>query len=123
MHYGYDEANPRLSHHLTDIYDNADVLILQADYDNDQGYLISLTDAGGHVTNLDLSIKLSGGRIAAIVNNGVIDVFEVRDSRGNVLRRIQPLDPAGGSERYLVTVYRYNLRGLLTHESSERSVK
>jgi YD repeat-containing protein len=54
-------------------------------------------------------VDLGEGRIAA----------EVRDSRGNLLRTVQSLDghadPA--EQQFLVTVYRYNMRGLLTHES------
>ena len=137
VRYAYS-SDPQFPHNLTDIYDAAGVQVLHATYDvddatdegteggdvNDEGgHLTQLTDASGQGTDLSFSALLGGGQtLSAVTDPGGMTVEDVRDSRGDVVRHIQALDKhdadiSAADRRYLVTVYQYNLAGLVSAES------
>ncbi len=138
----YRYANAIYQRHLTNIYDNAGVNVLTVSYYDDisqvqdppgqsltdeqkktyLGRLWDLQDASGQGADVSFDIDLGDGRMVTRVDNGFgIEVDEVTNNRGNVLRRVQLIDTGvigdGSDAEYLVTKYEFNNRGLLTHQS------
>jgi RHS repeat-associated protein len=123
FHY-LEDADPlpivRYPHHLTAIYNQAQVLVLETDFD-EFGRLLSLKDAGGHATGVVFEIKTDGNTYTTVQSDLGLPVQEVRNGRGDLLRRVQSLDnnQIRADQRFLVTVYRYDNmnRGWLMAES------
>lgn len=137
--YNYDNAI--YERHLTAIYDNAGTKVLTATYYDDilqvqdppgqtltdkqketyLGRLWDLQDASGQGADLSFDIDLGDGRMVTRVDDGFgIEVDEVTNNRGNVLRRVQLVTEDildSDNNVYLVTKFEYNNRGLLTHQS------
>ena len=118
-HVVYRYTNTTFPSHLTTIYDNEEIAVLTLSY-NTEGRLAQFTDASGRATDLSFNLTLGDGKSVTRVDDGeggIVD--EVRDSRGNLLRSVKALDSNDDptEQQFLVTVYRYNLRGLMTHQS------
>ncbi len=126
--YGYLDSV--FEHYLTDIYDNDGVNIFEAEYYNvpedSQGNLLdsygrlkSTTNANGVPTDFSFSFDLGNGQKVRTTNLAGITIEEVVNGRGDVLRVVQLVhDSTNAAEkRYLVSVSRYNLRGLLIAQS------
>ncbi|MEM9365154.1 MAG: putative Ig domain-containing protein [Planctomycetota bacterium] len=123
-------GNSQYPFHLTTIADYADVTVLTADfYDStdpgveaDQlGRLQSLIDASDQASSLGFTLDLGDGRMVTRVDDGNgIQVDQVVDNRGNLLRTVQLTDdaPLDADKQYRVTASIYNNRGLLTHQSA-----
>jgi RHS repeat-associated protein len=120
--YSYDS---NFKYHLTEIVDPSGVAVLTAVYtlptmEDAGGRLKNIVDAGGQASEV-FTLKLSGGlTLTRVTSNGEgtsIDAEEVRDRRGALLRRIQKVSATGEAVQYLVTVYKYDSEGRLTHES------
>jgi len=82
----YRYTNSTFAHHLSEIYDNAGVKVLTAQFDA-EGRLDELVDASGHATHVSFDMTLGGGLSLSRVHlpEGRL-AAEVRDSRGNLVR-------------------------------------
>ena len=128
----YDYTDQIFERYLTDIYDNGDTVRLHADYyvdvdsegkplnSEEYGRLKSTSNANGNPTNFKFTFDLGGGRkVRSISNETGNAVEEVINGRGNVLRVVQLLNDSliEAEKQYMVSITRYNLRGLVTHQS------
>ena len=111
---------------MTGIYDNAGINILDIEYfDNildpdSYGRLESTTNTNGQPTDFGFELDLGGGLKSRSSNTSGTTVEQVVNGRGDVLRTVRLIDSSIADltkRRYLVTVSRFNLRGLNTHQS------
>ena len=130
----YDYMDATFERYLTDIYDNGDTVRLHADYyvnvDNENipidssderyGRLRSTSNANGTPTNFGFDLDLPDGRKVRSTNNSAgVAIEEVVNGRGDVVRIVQLVNDATveAEKQYMVSVTRYNLRGLVTYQS------
>ncbi|MGD9723617.1 MAG: putative Ig domain-containing protein [Pirellulales bacterium] len=116
----YDEAATHRPHFLTGIIDPRGVPVLTAAFDPGTGRLLGLQDADGNPANFSYSLNLGDGRSVESVTDASGNPTEiVRDGYGNVERRIQRVLSTGNAatNRYLVTVHRYDANDNQTHAS------
>ena len=135
--YGYND--PVLPLHLTDIYDNSSAVVFHAEYFNaiadhdgdgeitqadraiqkDYGRLRSTSSGNGNEIGFEFEFDLGDGRKVRRTNAAGTATEEVINGRGDVLRLVSLVGDSTDDtqKRYLVTVSRYNLRGLVTAQS------
>ena len=116
----YDVAATNRPHYLTGIVDSRGVRVLAASFDPGTGRLLGLQDAAGNPAGFSYSLDLGDGRSVEQVSDADGSPTEiVRDARGNVERSIQRVEYTAdaGTNRYLVTVFRYDANDNQTHVS------
>ncbi|MFN9433834.1 MAG: hypothetical protein ACK6DC_02710, partial [Planctomycetota bacterium] len=131
--YGYTDIN--LQRSLTKIYDNARQAIFTASYFSDVdnsgsitsldredvrfGRLSTTINANGAPTNFGFDFSLGDGKKVRSTNNGVNTIEQVLDGRGNTIRVVTLVDDNSDdtAKRYIASVTRYNLRGLVIGQS------
>ncbi len=126
----YDPAQAAgRAHYLTQIIDARGVSVMNLQYDATTGRITSQADASGAAIPFTYDLnppQLPAGHTREVLRDassgGGNPTELIRDSRGNLLRRMQRLDDAGTpsddtDDRWLVTAYEYDLNDFMTAES------
>ncbi len=116
--FAYNYAATLRHHFLTNIVDPRGVMVLSATFDQASGRLSGLTDAANGTMAFNYSLDLGDGRsVESATSTGTFTQI-VRDRNGNVERSVERVssgDPA--TNRYMVTVFRYDGKNHRTHAS------
>jgi choice-of-anchor A domain-containing protein/RHS repeat-associated protein len=113
--YGY---GPDVAHLLTSITDARGVLVMQNTFDPVTGRLTKITDASGNSAPFSYNTNLPGGQRAEVVADAIgAKTIAVRDTRGNLIRKIQEVSTNSTETRYLVTTMKYDLVGPVSAHS------
>jgi RHS repeat-associated protein len=109
-----------IPHYLTDLTDGRSVHVMHVEFGSD-GRIISMNDAAGIGALFDYrqDVDVNGERlfVETVSSAGTKTEF-VRDSQGNLRRKIDWKTFTAGSETYVASVLQYDTQGNETHASA-----